>query len=108
MEIGASAISFLVASWEGHLTPPEAASMADKASKSRDDTMVNDLHNFTFGGNWFLTSSSSYPSGVRFTNFKISILHTVDVRNWNTRISDALKMVRFSNSSDFRHCLKSK
>ena len=47
MEIGASAISFLVASWECHLTPPEAASMADKASKSRDDTMVNDLHIFT-------------------------------------------------------------
>ena len=41
MEIGASAISFLVATWEGHLTPPEAASMADKASKSREDTMVS-------------------------------------------------------------------
>ena len=41
MLIGASAISFLVATWEGHLTPPEAASMADKASKSREDTMVS-------------------------------------------------------------------
>lgn len=26
--------------WEGHLTPPEAANMADKASKSRDNAMV--------------------------------------------------------------------
>ena len=43
MEIGASAISFLVATWEGHLTPPEAASMADKASKSREETMVSNL-----------------------------------------------------------------
>jgi hypothetical protein len=41
MEIGASAISFLVATWEGHLTPAEAASMADKASKSREETMVS-------------------------------------------------------------------
>lgn len=41
MEIGASAISFLVATWDGHLTPPEAASTADKASKSRDNTMVS-------------------------------------------------------------------
>lgn len=43
MEIGASAISFLMGTWEGHLTPPEAASMADKASKSRDNAMVNIL-----------------------------------------------------------------
>jgi hypothetical protein len=39
-EIGASAISFLMGTWEGHLTPPEAASMADKASKSRDNAMI--------------------------------------------------------------------
>jgi hypothetical protein len=44
MEIGASAISFLVATWEGHLTPPEAASMADKASKSREETMVSGIN----------------------------------------------------------------
>ena len=40
MEIGASAILFLMGTWEGHLTPPEAASMADKASKNRDNAMV--------------------------------------------------------------------
>ena len=40
MEIGASAINFLMATWQGHLTPSEAASMADKASKSRDHPMV--------------------------------------------------------------------
>ena len=40
MEIGVSAISFLIGTWEGHLTPPEAASMADKASKTRDNAMV--------------------------------------------------------------------
>jgi hypothetical protein len=40
MEIGSSAISFLVENWEGHLTPPETASMADKASKSRDGATV--------------------------------------------------------------------
>ena len=43
MEIGASAISFLMGTWEGHLTPPEAASMADKASKSRDNAMVGNF-----------------------------------------------------------------
>jgi hypothetical protein len=43
-EIGASAISFLMGTWEGHLTPPEAASMADKASKSRDNAMVKKSH----------------------------------------------------------------
>ena len=40
MEIGASAINFLMATWQGHLTPSEAASIADKASKSRDVAMV--------------------------------------------------------------------
>ena len=39
-QIGASAINFLMGTWEGHLTPPEAASVADKASKSRDTAMV--------------------------------------------------------------------
>lgn len=40
-EIGSTAIQFLMSCWEGHLTPPEAASMADKASKSRDNAMVH-------------------------------------------------------------------
>ena len=40
MEIGASAITFLMGTWQGHLTPTEGASMADKASKSRDPPMV--------------------------------------------------------------------
>ena len=44
MEIGVSAISFLIGTWEGHLTPPEAASMADKASKTRDNAMVIDTN----------------------------------------------------------------
>lgn len=41
MELGASALSFLIPTWEGHLSPPEAANMADKASKSRDAAMVS-------------------------------------------------------------------
>ena len=41
MELGASALSFLIRTWEGHLTPPEAASVADKASKTRDAAMVS-------------------------------------------------------------------
>ncbi|XP_023294317.2 zinc finger SWIM domain-containing protein 8 homolog isoform X2 [Lucilia cuprina] len=36
MEIGAPAISFLIDTWEGHLTPPEAANMADRASRGWD------------------------------------------------------------------------
>lgn len=40
MELGASALAFLMGTWEGHLTPPEAANMADKASKSRDSAMI--------------------------------------------------------------------
>ncbi|XP_039277484.1 zinc finger SWIM domain-containing protein 8 isoform X2 [Nilaparvata lugens] len=40
MEIGAPAISFLMDTWEGHLTPPEAASIADRASRGCDDNMV--------------------------------------------------------------------
>lgn len=40
MEIGASAISFLIDTWEGHLTPPEAASIADRASRGCDLNMV--------------------------------------------------------------------
>lgn len=40
MEIGASAISFLIDTWEGHLTPPEAASIADRASRGCDPNMV--------------------------------------------------------------------
>lgn len=40
MEIGAAAISFLIDTWEGHLTPPEAASIADRASRGCDHNMV--------------------------------------------------------------------
>lgn len=36
MDIGAPAILFLIDAWDGHLTPPEAASIADKASTGRD------------------------------------------------------------------------
>jgi len=41
MEIGATAISFLMGTWEGHLTPPEAANIADRASRGRDPAMVS-------------------------------------------------------------------
>ncbi|XP_026286597.1 zinc finger SWIM domain-containing protein 8 homolog isoform X2 [Frankliniella occidentalis] len=41
MEIGAPAISFLIDTWEGHLTPPEAASIADRASRGCDPNMVS-------------------------------------------------------------------
>lgn len=40
MEIGAPAISFLIDTWEAHLTPPEAASMADRASRGWDNHMI--------------------------------------------------------------------
>merc|ERR1719220_676487 len=40
MEIGATAISFLMGTWEGHLTPPEAANIADRASRGRDTQIV--------------------------------------------------------------------
>ncbi|XP_017107418.2 zinc finger SWIM domain-containing protein 8 homolog isoform X2 [Drosophila bipectinata] len=40
MEIGAPAISFLIDTWEAHLTPPEAAGMADRASRGWDNNMV--------------------------------------------------------------------
>jgi hypothetical protein len=41
MEIGAPAISFLIDTWEGHLTPPETAGMADRASsRGWDSNMV--------------------------------------------------------------------
>lgn len=40
MEIGAPAISFLIDTWEGHLTPPEATGMADRASRGWDSNMV--------------------------------------------------------------------
>ncbi|KAH8367889.1 hypothetical protein KR084_003898 [Drosophila pseudotakahashii] len=40
MEIGAPAISFLIDTWEAHLTPPEAAGMADRASRGWDSNMV--------------------------------------------------------------------
>ncbi|XP_013138689.1 PREDICTED: zinc finger SWIM domain-containing protein 8-like [Papilio polytes] len=40
MDIGAPAILFLIDAWEGHLTPPEAAGIADKASSGRDVHIV--------------------------------------------------------------------
>uniref|UniRef100_H2Y5Y3 SWIM-type domain-containing protein n=1 Tax=Ciona savignyi TaxID=51511 RepID=H2Y5Y3_CIOSA len=40
MEIGSAALHILVDSWEGHLTPPETASLADRASRGRDSTTV--------------------------------------------------------------------
>lgn len=41
MEIGAPAISFLIDTWESHLTPPETAGMADRASsRGWDGNMV--------------------------------------------------------------------
>ena len=40
MEIGSPAINFLIDTWEGHLTPPEVASLADRASRGRDPAMV--------------------------------------------------------------------
>ncbi|XP_026677845.1 zinc finger SWIM domain-containing protein 8-like [Diaphorina citri] len=40
MELGTPAILFLIDTWEGHLTPPEAASIADKASRGCDPNMT--------------------------------------------------------------------
>nr|CAD7575084.1 unnamed protein product [Timema californicum] len=40
MEIGAPAILFLIDTWEGHLTPPEAVSIADRASRGCDPNIV--------------------------------------------------------------------
>ena len=40
MEIGSAAINILIDTWEGHLTPPEAATLADRASRGRDPNMV--------------------------------------------------------------------
>lgn len=39
-EIGAAAIKILSQTWEGHLTPQEAATLADKVSRSRDPVMA--------------------------------------------------------------------
>ena len=40
MEIGSAAINILIDTWEGHLTPQEVASLADRASRGRDPNMV--------------------------------------------------------------------
>ncbi|ESO89038.1 hypothetical protein LOTGIDRAFT_209983 [Lottia gigantea] len=40
MDIGSVAIRILIDTWEGHLTPPEVASLADRASRGRDPNMV--------------------------------------------------------------------
>lgn len=47
IDIGAVAISFLIDTWEGHLTPPEAASIADRAS--RGNILLIFLNNFLSG-----------------------------------------------------------
>jgi len=39
MEIGAPAIVFLIDTWDSHLTPPEAVTIADRASRG-DVNMV--------------------------------------------------------------------
>lgn len=40
MEIGSAAIHILIDTWEGHLTPPEIATLADRASRGRDHNIV--------------------------------------------------------------------
>ena len=40
MEIGSAAINILIDTWEGHLTPQEVASLADRASRCREENMV--------------------------------------------------------------------
>ena len=40
MEIGSQALWFLISTWEGHLTPPEVASIADRASRGHEANMV--------------------------------------------------------------------
>ena len=40
MEIGSAAINILIDTWEGHLTPPEVTSLADRASRGRDPNLV--------------------------------------------------------------------
>lgn len=39
MEIGSQALWFLISTWEGHLTPPEVASIADRASRGHEANM---------------------------------------------------------------------
>ncbi|XP_061693416.1 zinc finger SWIM domain-containing protein 8 isoform X3 [Syngnathoides biaculeatus] len=41
MEIGSAALTILMECWDGHLTPPEVASLADRASRARDLNMDN-------------------------------------------------------------------
>ena len=40
IEIGPSAISFLIATWRGHLTPSEVAALADRASRGYSSQMA--------------------------------------------------------------------
>jgi len=40
IDIGLQAILILIECWEGHLTPPECAAIADRASRSRDNAVV--------------------------------------------------------------------
>ncbi|XP_041362777.1 zinc finger SWIM domain-containing protein 8-like isoform X3 [Gigantopelta aegis] len=41
LEIGSAAIKILIDTWEGHLTPPEIASLADRASRGRDPNLIH-------------------------------------------------------------------
>ncbi|XP_017485788.1 PREDICTED: zinc finger SWIM domain-containing protein 8-like, partial [Rhagoletis zephyria] len=41
MEIGHQAIAFLIDTWEGHFTPNEVASLADRASRGQEQSMVS-------------------------------------------------------------------
>lgn len=40
MEIGSQALWFLISTWEGHLTPSEVASIADRACLGHEANMV--------------------------------------------------------------------
>ena len=40
LEIGCAAVRMIIDTWEGHLTPPEVASFADRASRGRDPAVV--------------------------------------------------------------------
>lgn len=50
MDIGAPAILFLIDAWEGHLTPPEAAGIADKVRVSYSNYTSFPLTSFCFKG----------------------------------------------------------
>lgn len=43
MDIGAPAILFLIDAWEGHLTPPEAAGIADKVKSMNKSKNIRNI-----------------------------------------------------------------